>query len=81
MDIMGSHLEGFKQGSDLTDLGRRCLRLPWAGGTAEEQEGRQGPATAAIQVLSEVAWPGGGGSTWRWWEGNGLWTWNYSPCD
>lgn len=59
MDIMGSHLEGFKQGSDLTDLGRRCLRLPWAGGTAEEQERKQGPATAAIQVLSEVAWPGG----------------------
>lgn len=27
---MGSHPEGFKQGSDLTDLGRRCCRLPWA---------------------------------------------------
>lgn len=42
MTIVGSHREGFKQGSGLTDLGRRCCRLPWAGGTTGEQDRRQG---------------------------------------
>lgn len=57
---MGSHLEGFKQGSDLTDL---IYMIDFSGCHMEQElqrskSGGREPAGAGIQVFSEVAWPG-----------------------
>lgn len=58
--MMGSHVEGFKQGSDLTDLNymiERFLRLPHGARIAEKQEWRQG-ASWGRHPRCSVRWLG-----------------------
>lgn len=63
MAMMESHLEGFKQGSDLTDLIymiERSLRLPHGGRLAEEQEWRKGASCCRYPGIQFglLAWDG-----------------------